>query len=82
MKKVPKRKTPADRTIGVRFLTGSNFSPKIYTYLIAKRHRVYLGQELVVHNHIGSCIVVVARIDKELDMSYELKRITLQVAPL
>lgn len=87
MKKVPNRKprVEADRTVGVRFITNGQFSTKVYTYRVARKHKVYLGQELVVHNHIGSAIVVVVEIGRhpvEDFMRDQLKRITLKVAPL
>lgn len=79
-----KPRVEADRTIGVRFITSGNFSSKVYTYRIAKKHKVFLGQELVVHNHIGSAIVVVVQIGEDTEdfMADQLKRITLKVAPL
>lgn len=69
------------RTVGVRFLNAN--VNRIYTYLLAKRHKVHLGQELVVENEIGTGVVVVVRIDAgQKPSTYELKTITREVADL
>lgn len=76
-----KIKSELFRTVGVRFLTANVC--KIYTYRIAKRHKVYLGQELVVNNDVGAGVVAVVRIDAgEEPCDYELKTITRCVADL
>lgn len=71
-------------TVGVRFLYTINRAV-VYTYKVANRVKLYLGQELVADTPHGSSIVVVVRIDKkprdtELGITY--KFIERKVAPL
>lgn len=58
------------KTIGVRFLRGSNLA-KLYTYRVRKGAKLHLGQEVVVptdpdkQGYDTNTIAVVVRVDKE-----------------
>lgn len=71
--------------IGVRFINGANIG-KVYTYKVACRAKVFLGQPLVVENDYGTSVVVVVRIDGPADFdknkTMHLKTITQKVAPI
>ena len=78
--KVKRVKRNQTMRVRVRFL---NAPQKQYTYLVPKNAKVALGSELVVHNHMGTSIVVVTELDPECDFPLDqLKTIRHRVARL
>ena len=83
-KKAEKKTAKTYYTVGVRFLYTKTM-PVVYTYKVAARVNVHLGQELVADTPHGSSIVVVVRIDKarqDIEPGIAYKFLTRKVAPI
>lgn len=83
MKKKVKKLKPKYKTVGVKFLQGTQLW-KVYTYRIRRDFKLYLGQELVAPTEYGNRIVVVVDIHTTLQDNgpFNYKTITQKVAPL